>query len=152
MVLISDGTSIKASNGAAQLGLEDTKGAYGTYEDAEGQLTENRAAEIESKPESGKEQNTNNKQKPMGRYKSVLMAEKDARDFPHHVELPISPFGLGKRLDIIAAWLNTNIGPGWRSHSHLEKGEHTALYMFRRGADAKRFRSALDNESELAQS
>ena len=152
MGLISDGTSIKASNGAAQLGLEDTKGAYGTYEDAEGQLTENRAAEIESKPESGKEQNTNNKQKPMGRYKSVLMAEKDARDFPHHVELPISPFGLGKRLDIIAAWLNTNIGPGWRSHSHLEKGEHTALYMFRRGADAKRFRSALDNESELAQS
>jgi hypothetical protein len=148
VVLISDGTSIKASNGAAQLGLEDTKGAYGTYEDAEGQLTENRAAEIESKPESEKEQNTNNKQKPMGRYKSVLMAEKDARDFPHHVELPIPPFGLGKRLDIIAAWLNTNIGPDWRSHSHLERGEDTALYMFRRHDEAVRFSEALNGEFE----
>ena len=65
----------------------------------------------------------------MGRYKSVLMAEKDARDFPHHVELPIPPYGLGKRLDVIATWLNRNIGPDWRSHSHLEKGEHTALYI-----------------------
>ena len=148
MVLISDGTSIKASNGAAQLGLEDTKGAYGTYEDAEGQLTENRAAEIESKPESEKEQNANNKQKPMGRYKSVLMAEKDARDFPHHVELPIPPFGLGKRHDIIAAWLNTNIGPDWRSHSHLERGEDTALYMFRRHDEAVRFSEALNGEFE----
>ncbi|KCZ63949.1 hypothetical protein L53_05480 [Hyphomonas sp. L-53-1-40] len=69
-----------------------------------------------------KEQRTNNEEKPMGRYISVLMAEKGARDFPHHVELPIPPFGLGKRLDIIAAWLNTNIGPDWRSHSHFERG------------------------------
>jgi len=81
----------------------------------------------------------------MGRYKSVLMAEKDARDFPHHVELPIPPFGLGKRLDIIAAWLNTNIGPERRSHSHLEKGEHTASYMFRSVQDAAEFRQALES-------
>ena len=146
MVLISDEASISASNAVAQLGPEDTKGAYGTYEDAEGQLTENRAAEIESKPESEKEQNANNKQKPMGRYKSVLMAEKDARDFPHHVELPIPPFGLGKRLDIIAAWLNTHIGPEWRSHSHLEKGEHTARYMFRSEEDAAEFETAIKSE------
>ncbi len=105
-----------------------------------------------SEHKTGKERNTNNKEKPMGRYKSVLMAEKDARDFPHHVELPIPPFGLGKRLDIIAAWLNTHIGPDWRSHSHLEKGEHTARYMFRSEQDAERFRSALNNDRELAQS
>ncbi|QSR22112.1 hypothetical protein CFA77_07365 [Hyphomonas sp. KY3] len=44
MVLISDGTSIRASNAAAQLGPEDTKGASGKSEDAEGQLTEKRIA------------------------------------------------------------------------------------------------------------
>lgn len=32
----------------------------------------------------------------MGRYKSVLMAEQDARDFPHHVLVPVPPNGLGK--------------------------------------------------------
>ena len=85
----------------------------------------------------------------MGRYKSVLMAEKDARDFPHHVELPIPPFGLGKRLDIIAAWLNTNIGTDWRSHSHLEKGEHTARYMFRSEQDANWFREELNSRGQL---
>ncbi len=84
----------------------------------------------------------------MGRYKSVLMAERDARDFPHHVELPIPPFGLGKRLDIIAAWLNINIGPDWRSHSHLERGEDTALYMFKRHDEAVRFSEALNGEFE----
>ena len=49
----------------------------------------------------------------MGRYKSVLMAERDARDFPHHVELPIPPFGLGKRLDgklVIVTGASAGIG------------------------------------------
>jgi hypothetical protein len=86
----------------------------------------------------------------MGRYKSVLMAEKDAREFPHHVELPIPPFGLGKRLDIIAAWLDTNIGSEWRSHSHLEKGEHTARYMFRSEQDANGLRQELNSGGHLA--
>jgi hypothetical protein len=87
----------------------------------------------------------------MGRYKSVLMAEKDAREFPHHVEFPIPPLGLGKRLDVIAAWLDTNIGPDWRSHSHFAKGGHTASYMFRTEDVADRFRSALGSQNELAQ-
>lgn len=87
----------------------------------------------------------------MGRYKSVLMAKKDAREFPYHVELPIPPTGLGMRLDIIAAWININIGPDWRMHSHLERGEHTALYMFQSNEDAARFRLALTSENELTQ-
>ena len=82
MVLISDEASISASNAVAQLGPEDTKGA----------------------------------------------------------------FGLGKRLDVIAAWLNTNIGPDWRSHSHLEKGEHTARYMFRSEDDAAEFETAIKSD------
>jgi hypothetical protein len=46
VVLISDGTSIRASNAAAQLGPEDTKGARGKSEDAEGQFTGNRKLTI----------------------------------------------------------------------------------------------------------
>jgi hypothetical protein len=34
----------------------------------------------------------------------------------------------------------------------LEKGEHAARYMFRSEQDAERFRSALNNDRELAQS
>ena len=79
----------------------------------------------------------------MGRYKSVLMAEKDARDFPHHVGVPVPPTGLGKRMDVIAAWLDTNIGPDWRSHGNWEKGVHTSRYMFRSIEDARAFSLAL---------
>ncbi|KDA01284.1 hypothetical protein [Hyphomonas oceanitis] len=81
----------------------------------------------------------------MGRYKSVLMAKKDAREFPYRVALPIPPTGHGKRLDIIAAWINTNIGPDWRMHSHLERGEHMALYMFRTEQLASHYRQALSS-------
>jgi hypothetical protein len=64
---------------------------------------------------------------PMGRYKSVLMAEQDARDFPHHVLVPVPPNGLGKRMDAIAAWIDLNIGPDWRMHGHLGKEGHMGL-------------------------
>ena len=146
MVLISDEASISASNAVAQLGPEDTKGACGKSEDAEGNSQEIAPKRLISDRKARSEQKANTKEKPMGRYKSVLMAEKDARDFPHHVELPIQPFGLGKRLDVIAAWLNTNIGPDWRSHSHLEKGEHTARYMFRSEDDAAEFETAIKSD------
>lgn len=85
----------------------------------------------------------------MGRYKSVLMAEKDAGDFPHHVGVPVPPTGLGKRMDVIAAWLGTNIGPDWRSHGRWENGVHTSRYMFRTPEAAEQFREAL-NSGELA--
>jgi len=74
------------------------------------------------------------------------MANKDAQEFPYHVEMPIPPSGLGKRLDIIAAWLNTSMGPDWRSHSHLERGEHRARYMFHTLTAATLFDSAIQNE------
>jgi hypothetical protein len=88
----------------------------------------------------------------MARYKSVLMAQRDAREFPHPVGLPIPPFGLGKRLDIIAAWLNANIGQEWRLHNRLEKGEHTACYLFRTQEAADRFRLYLGDPHNADQS
>jgi hypothetical protein len=54
VVLISNEASISASIAAAQLGQEDSKGACGKLEDAEGQFTGNRAEEIDIRPESEK--------------------------------------------------------------------------------------------------
>lgn len=80
----------------------------------------------------------------MGRYKSVLMAEQDARDFPHHVFVSVPPNGLGKRMDTIAAWIDLNVGAGWRMHGHLGKDGHMACYMFRSEGAAGVFRLALE--------
>lgn len=81
----------------------------------------------------------------MGRYKSVLMAQKDAREFPYHVEVPVPPTGLGKRLDIISDWLGQNVGPDWRQHGHLRNGKHTACYMFQTQENARLFKDAVSD-------
>ena len=80
----------------------------------------------------------------MGRYKSVLMAEQDARDFPHHVLVPVPPNGLGKRMDVIAAWIDLKIGSDWRMHGHYGNDGHMACYMFRSEGAAGVFQAALD--------
>ena len=85
----------------------------------------------------------------MGRYKSVLMADRDARDFPHHVCVPVPPTGLGKRMDVLANWLDTHIGRDWRSHGDRIEGVHCARYMFLSPEAASRFRNALE-EGDLS--
>lgn len=78
----------------------------------------------------------------MGRYKSVLMAEKDAKDFPYHVDVPVPPMGLGKQMDVIEAWLRQVMGAEWREHGAGGGHNHVARYMFRTRMDAERFEAA----------
>lgn len=87
----------------------------------------------------------------MGRYKSVLMAKKDAREFPHHVRVPVPAHGLGKRLITITDWLDKNFGNAWRMHSRFDKGVHTVGFMFRTEDDATLFGLALTQTRELDQ-
>lgn len=79
----------------------------------------------------------------MGRYKSLLMAEKDARDFPFHVDVEVPPMGLGSQMDIMSAWLAGNLGGAWRSHGLRAGGRDVSRYMFRTPADAEAFAAAL---------
>jgi len=79
----------------------------------------------------------------MGRYKSVLMAEKDARAFPFHVDVEVPPMGLGKQMDVMADWLAAHVGDDWRRHGQCGGGGHVSRYMFRSRADAEAFAAAL---------
>ncbi len=79
----------------------------------------------------------------MGRYKSVLMAQRDARSFPFHVDVNVPPLGLGKQIDVMTAWLDKRIGADWRCHGKQEAGVHVARYMFRTQSDADAFGAAL---------
>jgi len=138
---------------AAQLGLEEMKGACGTQKDAEGKFTSFSFAELElfQKAKRNKTRTKYVGGDGMGRYKSVLRAKQDARDFRHHVELPIPGHGLGKRLDVLSSWLNETFGDEWRLHGKFRKGEHTAYFMFRTPEAARMFRQALGEQGELRQ-
>jgi len=81
----------------------------------------------------------------MGRYKSVLMAEADAKAFPYHVDVPVPGNGLGKQMDRMADWLRGAFGAEWRAHGAVAGGIHVARYMFRTQMDADAFRRALDD-------
>lgn len=79
----------------------------------------------------------------MGRYKSVLMAKRDARQFPYHVDVPVPPEGLGTRLDVMSDWLVGTFGWNWRCHGGTAKGIHVARFMFRTQTDAAAFEEGL---------
>jgi hypothetical protein len=78
----------------------------------------------------------------MGRYKSVLMAARDAKEFPHHVDVPVPGNGLGKQMDWMAEWLRREFGAEWRSHGAVPAGVHVSRYMFRTRMEAEKFESA----------
>ena len=78
----------------------------------------------------------------MGRYKSMLMAEKDARAFPYHVDIPVPPMGLGKQLDLMEDWLRQTLGAEWRHHGSGGGRNHVARFMFRSRMDAELFEAA----------
>lgn len=78
----------------------------------------------------------------MGRYKSVLTAEADAKAFPHHVDVPVPPAGLGKQIDIIKSWLSQALGAEWRHHGSGRGSSHVARFMFRSRTDAELFEVA----------
>lgn len=45
-----------------------------------------------------------------------------ARRFPHHVDVPVPPGGLGNRLNEMLAWCRANVAAGgWEMHGHSEK-------------------------------
>jgi hypothetical protein len=75
----------------------------------------------------------------MGRYKSILKAENDARRLFHTVDIPVPGHGLGKRLDDMTDWLLKNAKCEWATHGHLEQGRHIARYYFESPWDAHRF-------------
>lgn len=79
----------------------------------------------------------------MGRYKTALRSKTDAKAYPFYVDLPVPGHGLGKRMDVIAAWIGLHIGTDWRQHGEMASGRHVARYMFRCEADARRFEAAL---------
>jgi hypothetical protein len=78
----------------------------------------------------------------LGRYKSVLMAARDAREFPHHVDVPVPGNGLGKQIDRMADWLRRACGAEWRSHGESAGGLHVVRYMFRTRTEAEQFDAA----------
>ena len=78
----------------------------------------------------------------MGRYKSVLMAERDAKDFPYHVDVPVPPMGFGKQMDVIESWLRQTLDNEWRQHGSGSRGYHVARYMFRTKTDSDLFEAA----------
>lgn len=78
----------------------------------------------------------------MGRYKSVLMAQRDAREYPYHVDMPVPPMGLGKQMDAIESWLRGALGDNWRKHGAGVGSAHVARYMFRSRTEADLFEAA----------
>lgn len=79
----------------------------------------------------------------MSRYKSVLKARRDAKEFAHHVDVPVPATGLGMRLDILSDWLSDEMGTEWRQHGTNAAGVHVARFMFRTKSDADAFEAAL---------
>jgi hypothetical protein len=79
----------------------------------------------------------------LGRYKSVLRAQADARAFPYHVDIPVPPLGLGGRMDIIERWLRQSLGSDWRHHGAASGRAHVARFMFRTPTDAAAFENAM---------
>lgn len=79
----------------------------------------------------------------MSRYKSVLKARRDAKEFAHHVDVPVPASGLGIRLDILNDWLVDKVGNEWRQHGTNAAGVHVARFMFRTKIDADTFEAAL---------
>ncbi len=75
----------------------------------------------------------------MGRYKSVLKAESDARRFQNTVDVPVPPNGLGSRMDEMEHWLRTNAKCEWATHGVSSRGVHCAHYYFESPWDAHRF-------------
>lgn len=78
----------------------------------------------------------------MGRYKSVLKARADAREFPHQVDVPVPPMGLGSLRDEIERWLHSALGTEWRHHGAGNGAAHVARFMFRTRKDAELFETA----------
>ena len=52
----------------------------------------------------------------MGRYKSILKAESDARRLPYTVDIPVPGTGLGKQMDEMTDWLLTHAKCEWAEH------------------------------------
>jgi len=75
----------------------------------------------------------------MGRYKSVLMAEKDARNFAYTVDISVPGKGLGLRMDEMANWLKANAKAEWAEHGKMVEGRHVARYYFKSPWDAQAF-------------
>jgi len=70
------------------------------------------------------------------------MAEKDAKAYPHHVDVPVPPIGFGKQMDIIESWLRKALGAEWRQHGTGAGHNHAARFMFRTRSDAQLFEAA----------
>lgn len=85
----------------------------------------------------------------MGRYKSVLQADSDARRFSYAVDLPVPPKGLGRHLDDIAYWLNSHAKGRWATHSKTQNYIHLARYYFESPWDAHAFEQWADEKGFL---
>ena len=85
----------------------------------------------------------------MGRYKSVLTAEQDARDMPFTVDVPVPGDGLGRRMDTFSNWLGINAKGYWAQHGKIVERKHIARYCFSSPWDAKNFEEWLKEQSVL---
>ena len=75
----------------------------------------------------------------MGRYKSILKAESDARRLPYTVDIPVPGTGLGKQMDEMTDWLLTHAKCEWAEHGRLGERQHVARYYFESPWDAHAF-------------
>lgn len=73
----------------------------------------------------------------MGRMKSVLAKQEAERRYPHHVDVPVPPDGLGRDLDAMINWIGATLRePLWDMHGHLKPGRegevsrHVARFYF----------------------
>lgn len=85
----------------------------------------------------------------MGRYKSVLQAEQDAREMPFTVDIPVPGDGLGRRMNSFDNWLCIHAKGYWAQHSKTIDRQHFARYYFSSPWDAKNFEEWLKEESIL---
>lgn len=84
----------------------------------------------------------------MGRYKSLLLAEIDARRFEHAVDILVPGTGLGKQLDVMTLWCKRNCRrDDWAEHGHRRSDfTHYARFYFIYPNIADAFAETFDGE------
>ncbi|MEM7662775.1 MAG: hypothetical protein AAF292_11035 [Pseudomonadota bacterium] len=80
----------------------------------------------------------------MGRYKSQLNADRDAKLFPHAVDIPVPNRGLGNRMDVMDEWCADHVLDQWASHGVRVEYEHRSRYYFHDPHKAALFAETFD--------
>lgn len=81
----------------------------------------------------------------LARYRYPTRAEAE-RFFPHRIDVPVPPEGLGRRLSEMLAWCRDNVAAlAWDEHGRIGRREdlsqvELARFYFMNGTDAEAFK------------